>query len=83
MTAAERYAAMVRARDAQLAALATPLTEERWALYAHTYRFDPHREPEPLLAALIELLERRTTRSSRSAAAPDASACRSPCGRVR
>ena len=57
MTAAERYAAMIRAHEAQRAALATPLTEERWALYAHTYRFDPRREPEPLLAALIELLD--------------------------
>ena len=57
MSAAERYAEMVRARERQKAELATPLTEERWAKYAPTYRFDPRREPEPLLAATIELLE--------------------------
>ena len=55
--ATERYAEMVRARERQKAELATPLTEERWAEYAPTYRFDPRREPEPQLAAVIGLLE--------------------------
>lgn len=55
--ATERYAEIVRARERQKAALATPLTEERWAKYAPTYRFDPRREPEPQLASVIELLE--------------------------
>ena len=55
--ATERYAEMVRTRERQKAELATPLTEERWAEYAPTYRFDPRREPEPQLAAVLELLE--------------------------
>lgn len=55
--ATERYAEMVQTQERQKAELATPLTEERWAEYAPTYRFDPRREPEPQLAALIELLE--------------------------
>lgn len=55
--ATERYAEMVRTRERQKAELATPLTEERWAEYAPTYRFDPRREPEPQLAAVVELLE--------------------------
>ena len=55
--ATERYAEMVRARERQKASMATPLTEERWAKYAPTYRFNPRREPEPQLAAVIELLE--------------------------
>lgn len=57
MSAAQRYAELVHARERQKAELATPLTEQRWAKYAPSYRFDPHREPEPLLAATLELLE--------------------------
>lgn len=55
--ATERYAELVRTRERQKAELATPLTEERWAEYAPTYRFDPRREPDPQLAAVVELLE--------------------------
>ena len=54
MTAASRYGEMVRAREAQLAELSTPLNETRWARWAHTYRFDPTRTPEPQLAAALE-----------------------------
>ena len=57
MTPTQRYAELVHARERQKAELATPLTEQRWAKYAPGYRFDPHREPEPLLAAALELLE--------------------------
>ena len=56
-TAAERWGGMVRARAAQKAEIATPLTEARWAAYAPTYRFDPRREPEPSLAAALEFVE--------------------------
>lgn len=51
----ERWASMVRERAAQKAAIATPLSESRWAAYAPSYRFDPHRAPEPSLAAVLEL----------------------------
>ena len=57
MTPTQRYADMVHARERQKAELATPLTEQRWAKYAPSYRFDPRREPEPLLAATLELVE--------------------------
>lgn len=57
MTPTQRYAELVHARERQKAELATPLTEQRWAKYAPSYRFDPRREPEPLLAATLELLE--------------------------
>lgn len=57
MTPTQRYAEMVHARERQKADLATPLTEQRWATYAPSYRFNPRREPEPLLAATLELLE--------------------------
>lgn len=57
MTPTQRYAEMVHARERQKAELATPLTEQRWAKYAPGYRFDPRREPEPQLAATLELLE--------------------------
>ena len=57
MTPTQQYAELVHARERQKAELATPLTEQRWAKYAPGYRFDPRREPEPLLAATLELLE--------------------------
>ncbi len=57
MSAAERYAELVHARERQQRELGTPLTEARWSFYAPTYRFDPQRRPDPLLAAAIELLE--------------------------
>ena len=56
-TAAQRWGEMVRARAAQKAEIATPLTETRWAAYAPSYRFDPRRQPEPSLAAALEYVE--------------------------
>ncbi len=57
MEAAERYNAMVRARHAQQRRLTKPFDESYWDRYAHTYRFDPHREPEPLLQAALRYVE--------------------------
>ena len=57
MTPTQQYAELVHARERQKAELATPLTEQRWAKYAPSYRFNPRRKPEPLLAAALELLE--------------------------
>ncbi len=56
MNAAEHYNEMVRARQRQQARLATPFDESYWERYAHTYRFDPHRAPEPQLAAALRYL---------------------------
>lgn len=56
-TASDRWSSMIRARAAQKAAISTPLSESRWAAYAPSYRFDPHRKPEPSLAAVLELAQ--------------------------
>ena len=57
MNAAEHYNAMVRARQEQQARLATPFDESYWERFAHTYRFDPYREPEPQLTAALRYIE--------------------------
>ncbi len=57
MNAAERYNAMVKARQDQQARLATPFGEWYWERFAHTYRFDPYREPEPQLAETLKHIE--------------------------
>ena len=57
MNAAERYNAMVMARQDQQTRLATPFDESYWQRFAHTYRFDPYREPEPQLAATLKYIE--------------------------
>jgi cyclopropane fatty-acyl-phospholipid synthase-like methyltransferase len=57
MNAAEHYDAMVQARHDQQTRLATPFGESYWQRYAHTYRFDPFRAPEPQLAAALRYIE--------------------------
>lgn len=57
MNAAEHYNALVDARQAQQTQLATPFGESYWQRFAHTYRFDPYRDPEPQLAAALRLIE--------------------------
>ena len=57
MNAAERYNAMVQARQEQQGRLATLFDESYWARFAHTYRFDPYREPEPQLSAALRYIE--------------------------
>ena len=57
MNAAERYNEMVKARQDQQVRLATPLGEWYWERFAHTYRFDPYREPEPQLAETLKHIE--------------------------
>ena len=57
MNAAAHYNAMVRARQDQQTRLATPFGESYWQRYAHTYRFDPYREPEPQLAAALRYID--------------------------
>lgn len=57
MDAAERYNAMVRARQEQQRRLSKPFDESYWERYAHTYRFDPTRSPERSLRELIRRLE--------------------------
>ena len=53
MNAADRYWAMVEARTAQQARVGAPFDSSYWDRWAHTYRFDPTREPEPQLAAAL------------------------------
>jgi len=57
MNAAERYNAMVKARQDQQTRLTTPYGESYWQRYAPTYRFDPQRTPEPQLAAALRYIE--------------------------
>ncbi|MXX31465.1 MAG: class I SAM-dependent methyltransferase [Chloroflexi bacterium] len=57
MQAADRYNAMVRARQDQQRRLSRPFDESYWERYAHTYRFDPTRSPEASLRELIRRLE--------------------------
>jgi hypothetical protein len=59
MSAAERYAAMIDARDAQQARLRPEQsTGDRWGGgVAARFRADPHRVPEPNLEALLALVE--------------------------
>ena len=57
MSAADRYRELVLAHERQQAEYSTPLTEARWARHAPGYRFNPHREPEPLLAAALEYVQ--------------------------
>lgn len=56
MSAADRYREMVERREAQQLRVAQPLNEARWAQYAPSYRFDPFREPEPVLSAAIPFI---------------------------
>ena len=51
MSAAKRYNEMVIARMRQQERLDNPFDESYWERYAPGYRFDPHREHEPSLAA--------------------------------
>ena len=57
MDPAERYNEMVLARARQQQRLNNPFDESYWQRYAPGYRFDPHREPEPLLAAGLRYVE--------------------------
>ena len=57
MEAADRYNAMVRARQEQQRRLSKPFDESYWERYAHMYRFDPTRSPERSLRELIRRLE--------------------------
>ncbi len=57
MQAAEHYNAMTRARRAQQRRLNLPQGESHWSKWAHTYRFDPARAPEPLLEAALRYVE--------------------------
>ena len=57
MSAADRYGELVLAHERQQAEYSSPLTEARWAKYAPSYRFNPHREPEPQLAAALEYVQ--------------------------
>jgi len=57
MDAADRYNAMVRARQEQQRRLSKLFDESYWERYAHTYRFDPTRSPERSLRELIRRLE--------------------------
>lgn len=57
MDHAERYNEMVLARARQQQRLNNPFDESYWERYAPGYRFDPHREPEPLLAAALRYVE--------------------------
>ena len=52
----ERYRSLVRARSEQQSRLGAPYDESYWDRFAHTYRFDPTRTPEPQLAATLEHL---------------------------
>lgn len=53
MNAAEHYNAMVTARQEQQLRLAAPYGESYWQRFAHTYRFDPQRTPEPSIKEVI------------------------------
>ena len=57
MSAIERYNAMVMARYDQQRRLTSAFDASYWDRFAHTYRFDPHREPEPQLAAALRHIE--------------------------
>ncbi|MCY3840731.1 MAG: hypothetical protein OXH09_19125, partial [Gammaproteobacteria bacterium] len=57
MDHAERYNEMVLARARQQQRLNNPFDESYWERYAPGYRFDPHRQPEPLLAAALRYVE--------------------------
>ncbi len=57
MDAAERYNAMVDARQRQQARLSTPFGESYWERFAHTYRFDPNRLPEMSIREIIRRME--------------------------
>lgn len=57
MSAANRYRELVHAHERQQAEYSFPLTEARWARHAPGYRFNPHREPEPQLAAALEYVQ--------------------------
>ena len=57
MDAAERYNAMVEARQRQQARLATPYGESYWERFAHTYRFDPGRLPEASIREVIRRMK--------------------------
>lgn len=57
MDPAERYSEMVLARERQQQRLNNPFDESYWERYAPGYRFDPRREPEPLLAAALRYVD--------------------------
>ena len=57
MQAAEHYNAMTHARRAQQRRLNLLQGESHWSKWAHTYRFDPDRAPEPLLEAALRYVE--------------------------
>lgn len=57
MDAAERYNELVLARARQQERLNNPFDESYWERYAPGYRFDPRREPEPLLAAALRYVK--------------------------
>lgn len=57
MDSADRYNHMVNDRMRQLERVAAPLDETFWARYAPGYRYDPFREPDPLLAAALAYVE--------------------------
>ena len=57
MNAAERYNAMVTARQQQQSRFATPFGESYWERFAHTYRFDPHHLPEASIREVIRRME--------------------------
>ena len=56
MNAAERYNAMVKARQEQQARLAAAYDQSYWDRFAHTYRFDPNRLPEMSIREVIRRL---------------------------
>ena len=56
MNAAERYNAMVKARQEQRGRLAAPYNQSYWDRFAHTYRFDPNRLPEMSIREVIRRL---------------------------
>ncbi|MDE2891714.1 MAG: class I SAM-dependent methyltransferase [Chloroflexota bacterium] len=57
MDPAAHYNEMVLARASQQQRLNNPFDESYWERYAPGYRFDPHREPEPLLAAALRYVK--------------------------
>lgn len=55
--AADHYRALVQARSEQQVRLGAPIDRSYWDQFAHTYRFDPTRAPEPQLAAALEYVQ--------------------------
>ena len=57
MNAAERYRQMVLDRQEQQSRLSLPFDASYWDCYAHTYRFNPRRLPEPSIREVIRRME--------------------------